>query len=261
MISDLFGTPDTGVALLYHDIVSRDQSSTSGFVTAGSWRYKLDPSSFRQHLSIIERSRFEPTLVTGQSQDVPVLITFDDGGQSAMRAARALEQYGYRGHFFIVVDRVGDGGFLNWKEVRDLDQRGHHVGSHTLTHINLVEATAAQCRQELQESKQKISDQLGNCHSISIPLGAYDQEVFDAIQNAGYEYVFTSEPLRIPWNRTDRRIGRWNIWHDTDADIISDVLEASPTTVLPTAARWYTLKYLKKYMGHARYRRIRDRII
>lgn len=33
------GRPESGVALLYHDVVPREQADESGLSTDGSWRY------------------------------------------------------------------------------------------------------------------------------------------------------------------------------------------------------------------------------
>lgn len=260
MIRDVLGTPASGLALLYHDIVPRDDADTTGFVTDSSWRYKLAPETFDRHLSVIADSPFTPALVTNNPPNLPVYFTFDDGGRTAMHAARRLEAHGYRGHFFIVVDRVGERGFLNWDRIRDLDRRGHCVGSHTVTHANLLEADADTRRRELAESKTAIATRIGRCRSLSIPLGAYNEEVFEAVREAGYEYVFTSEPVRIPCDHQGYRFGRWNVWHDTDAGDLAAILKASPPTVLRITARWYGLKLVKRLLGYDRFVRLRDTI-
>ncbi|MDQ2072864.1 polysaccharide deacetylase family protein [Haloarcula sp. H-GB4] len=258
MIRDLLSSPTSGLALLYHDIVPRKETDTSGFVTDGSWRYKLAPEMFDRHLSVIADSAFEPALITDKPPNRPVYLTFDDGGQTAMEAARRLEAYGYRGHFFIVLDRVGEDGFLDWNQIHTLDQRGHCIGSHTMTHANLLKTNTQRRQQELTESKAAIAAELGQCQSLSIPLGAYNEEVFKAVYEAGYEYIFTSEPVRIPQDHLNQRLGRWNIWYDTDPDELAAILRASPPIVLQTVVRWYGVKFVKQLLGYNRFIRIRD---
>lgn len=260
MIRDLLGVPASGLALLYHDIVSQGEADTSGFVTEGSWRYKLSPQSFADQLSVVTESAFEPTLVTDDPLDRPIYLTFDDGGRTAMEAARRLEANGYRGHFFIVVDRVGERGFLNWDQIHDLNQRGHCIGSHTMTHTNLLKTDPQTRQQELTESKAEIVRELGRCQCLSIPLGAYDEAVFEAAREAGYRYVFTSEPIRIPRGHQGRRYGRWNIWYDTGPEDVAAILEASPPVVIRTAVRWYGIKFVKRLLGYDRFVAIRDKI-
>lgn len=260
VIDDLFGEPVSDIALLYHDIVPREEADSSGYVTDGSWRYKLPPETFDDHLSVIDDSAFEPALITDDSPNHHVYLTFDDGGRSAMDAARGLEAHGYRGHFFIVVDRVEERGFLDWDQIRDLDQRGHHIGSHTMTHANLIEVDARSREQELKESKAAIAAELGQCQSLSIPLGAYNETVFEAVREAGYEYVFTSVPVRIPSDQQAYRFGRWNVWYDTDPEEVAAMLDASPAIVLRTVVRWYIVQFVKQLLGYDRFVRIRDTI-
>ena len=258
MIRDLLGQPTSGLALLYHDIVPQDELETSGFVTDGSWRYKIPPEMFDRHLSAISDSVFEPALITEKPSKPPVYLTFDDGGRAAMDAVRRLEACGYRGHFFIVVERVGEDGFLDWDQIHNLDQRGHYIGSHTMTHANLLDASIQRRQEELSESKAAIAAELGQCQSLSIPLGAYDEEVFKSACDAGYKYIFTSEPVRIPRGYLSHRLGRWNIWYDTDPDELAAILKASPLIVLQTAVRWYGIKFVKRLIGYDRFIQIRD---
>ena len=63
------------------------------------------------------------------------LITFDDGGVSALQTtADLLEKYGWRGVFFVTTDRIGTPTFLNADHVRELHRRGHVIGSHSCSH-------------------------------------------------------------------------------------------------------------------------------
>ena len=42
------------------------------------------------------------------------MITFDDGGASALAAGEELARRSWRGHFFIATDLVGRPGYLDW---------------------------------------------------------------------------------------------------------------------------------------------------
>jgi peptidoglycan/xylan/chitin deacetylase (PgdA/CDA1 family) len=86
-------------ALLYHDVVPDQRFDLSGFQGAGPNVYKLDPAEFRRHLEAIARA------TAGGEQPV---LTFDDGGASAFSpVAGMLEEFGWRGHFFITTGRIG----------------------------------------------------------------------------------------------------------------------------------------------------------
>ena len=62
-----------------------------------------------------------------------LLLTFDDGGSSAvLYTAEALREFHWPAHFFVTTDRIGDSGFLDPAQIRDLREMGHVVGSHSL---------------------------------------------------------------------------------------------------------------------------------
>lgn len=259
VVSDLLGQAESSVALLYHDIVERDNARTSGVVTDGSWRYKVPPKRFRSHLGVIERSPFTPGVLTDSGDGHAVYLTFDDGGRTAMTAAEMLEEYGFRGNFFIITERVGRDGYLTWEEIERLDNAGHLIGSHTVTHANLL--TSDDLEYELCDSKREIEERLGNCRVLSIPKGAYDETVFKAAWEAGYSYVLTSEPERIRRLDCGSPIGRWNVWHDTDGSEVSRILRAEPRYYLRTIARWKSLKTLKRLVGRERFIAVRDHLL
>jgi len=259
VLSDLAGTPCSSVALLYHDIVSSKQSDTSGVVTDGSWRYKLSPGLFRDHLETIERSPFSPRVFTKDDTNRAVYLTFDDGGQTALKAAEIMQEFGYKGNFFLITDRIGDDGYLTWSGVDKLAKAGHLVGSHTCTHANLLETDDLE--RELRESRRIIENRLGSCEALSIPKGAYDRSVFDAAWDAGYSYILTSEPERIHRSPVHSPTGRWNVWQDTDGPDIERILYSEPWAYLRTVSRWKMLRACKRLIGRERFVAMRDMIL
>src|ERR1044071_4176434 len=101
---------------MYHDIVERGADNASGFPGRDAALYKLERAAFVQHLrAVAEAARDSVSTVFDLAPDTangarraPVLITFDDGGESAHAvAAPLLEEFGWRGHFFVTAGRVG----------------------------------------------------------------------------------------------------------------------------------------------------------
>ena len=73
------------------------------------------------------------TAATGDT--LPFLITVDDGGVSYYTVvADRLERLGWRGHCFVTTDMIGQRGFLTRRQIRELDGRGHIIGSHSASH-------------------------------------------------------------------------------------------------------------------------------
>lgn len=257
----MIGKSKNIIGLLYHDIIRLERADESGFTGGGTHRYTISPSKFRQHLQTIADSQYDPGLVTDNVDSYTVLITFDDGGSSAIQAAEILEEFGFYGHFQIVIDRVGDPGFLSWDEIKSLSKRGHVIGSHTMTHSNLLRASEEKLRYELIESRKIIHDRLGQCQHISIPYGGHNSKVLKEALQAGYPYVFTSEPVRHRFVDTGNKIGRWNIWHHTDNKDLQNILQDKSTKTLPIKFRHRLLNTAKYLLGRKRFICIRDKIL
>ncbi len=154
-----------------------------------------------------------------------VVVTFDDGYTSTLRAVPILEEFGFPGTVFVVTNFVESGAPLSWKgieqwlrpetvgelrslswlELEQLATSGWEVGSHTLTHPLLTGTNDQSLSDELLQSRAVIERRLGRCSSIAYPYGVADQRVAEAARRAGYEVgctlTFThsvDEPLRRP---------------------------------------------------------------
>jgi len=85
-------------------------------------------------------------------------------------------------------------GFLNWDGVRELQQRGFDIGSHTVEHLIASRVDRAQLTYELCVSKSKIEDEIrSECFALAYPNGGVDDVTPAAAQaaaNAGYDVAF-----------------------------------------------------------------------
>jgi len=178
------------IALMYHDLVSPEAPDASGFPGRDAALYKVTPDRFEAHLAAIGRVR--PAI--GDASDV--VLTFDDGGASAIEAADALERHGRRGYFFVTANYIGAAGFLTAAAVRDLHRRGHRVGSHSCSHpLRMAHCPAKQILREWVVSRERLEDLIGSgVQTASVPGGDYADHVASAAADAGYTLLFTSEP-------------------------------------------------------------------
>ena len=91
-------------------------------------RYKLEYDEFDRHLHALgEATQAPPGDVaemwsTGQSP--AWLLTFDDGGASALRIAETLAKYSWQGHFFITGDRIDEPAFVTKDDIRAIKSSG-----------------------------------------------------------------------------------------------------------------------------------------
>ena len=190
------------LAIMYHDVVERGDFASSGFPGEGAHVYKLRREDFERHLEAIRAAAAEGAISSIAARrewhdGPPVFLTFDDGGASALHpTADLLERFGWRGHFFITTDRIGTPGFLSAAEVQELHQRGHVIGSHSVTHPSRMAAlTRAEMDLEWRQSLARLAEIAGERIRVaSVPGGYYSGAVAASAAAAGVEVLFTSEP-------------------------------------------------------------------
>jgi peptidoglycan/xylan/chitin deacetylase (PgdA/CDA1 family) len=81
-----------------------------------------------------------------------------------------------------------------WDDVRELHNAGFVIGSHTHTHPVLpLLQDPVELAQELSRSGRRIQEELGFFpESLAYPFGAYDRNVAEAVEKAGYRFGITS---------------------------------------------------------------------
>lgn len=191
---------------LFHDVVDRPEDS--GFQRAGALPYKHRPDVFLHCMDAIAAGPVMPTTVNTIDASVRgdrLLLTFDDGGISAMRIAAILDERGWKGHFLVTTSLIGTKHFLGRAEIVELHRRGHIIGSHSHTHPDIFyDLSDEQMVAEWMTSVNILSDVIGEpVVSASVPGGDMDKRVPVAAGKAGIRYLFTSEPTTAPWLQGD----------------------------------------------------------
>ena len=85
---------------------------------------------------------------------------------------------------------------MSAEQLRELPPELITIGSHTLTHPRLPDLTAEQAKIEISESRRKLERMLNReIKLFSFPFGAFNERLTEWCREAGYEQVFTSQPL------------------------------------------------------------------
>jgi len=247
---------------MYHDVVQED-SRASGFPSEGAAPYKLGWTTFRLHLERIGQCLDAPSVagdLIGSNAGSPRwLLTFDDGGASAVEIGDELARRGWRGHFYVTTGELGTEGFLDEDAVAGLHSMGHVIGSHTVTHPARMSALSfAEALAEWETSVGRLSEIVGSTVLTgSVPGGYYSRMIAQAARQSGIQVLFNSEPVR-----TTRIVeglvvvGRYAVRRDTTAEEAAAAAVGKTSVWMRQYAAWNARKPLKRLAG-AHYTRAR----
>lgn len=249
-------------ALIYHDVVPPEKRDSSGFQGPGPDRYKLAPDIFAAHLDAIAATG-RGTALVGQTQARGVLLTFDDGGSSAVtRIAPALEDRGWHGHFFVPTAFIGEHGFADADGLRRLRAAGHVVGGHGHTHAILTRLSEAEVDAEWRTCKAMLEETLGQeVDTLSVPRGYVRDDILAAAARAGFRHIFTSEP-RLGIRRVEGAEirGRFSIVAGTSAAHAGALSRGSRSARARAFGGWLPRHAAKRMLGPA-YEGLRQRLL
>jgi peptidoglycan/xylan/chitin deacetylase (PgdA/CDA1 family) len=254
-------------ALLYHDVVEDGRFDDSGFPGVVPSRYKLRAEDFQLHLEALAGSTSEPPSVVHElrahGDGVPWLLTFDDGGSSALPVGRLLAERGWPGHFFVTVDYIGAPGFLQPEEIRTLSELGHVIGSHSCSHPErMARCSWEELLHEWTHSTDVLSQLVGQRVAVaSVPAGNYGRIVARAAAAAGIRTLFTSEPV-IKVREVDgcSVVGRFTLLRGARPETAAALASARLRPRISQFASWNTKKAAKT-VGGEYYLRVRRRLL
>ncbi len=188
-------------AIMYHDIVPKKLVF-----------FDVTQEEFEQHLQRLQSSGVTPISVdqlvthlrTGLPlPEKPVLLTFDDGYESAYEYVfPLLKKYNYPAAFAIYTLNVGKNtgrDHVTWDQLREMAVNPLvTIMAHSVTHPNdLTVLPDDQLRTEVMESKRLLETQLGIPIPYFVyPAGKYDSRAEKLVQEAGYEAALTMNDLK-----------------------------------------------------------------
>ncbi len=193
---------------MYHAVLPIEASeSVRGTVPLSIFRAQVAWLARRGYRSLTLDEAAEGLRGNGAaSRGRSVAITFDDGYRCVVEhAVPVLAEFGLTATLFVVtgaVDTTTDwyvqgGGrafeHASWDELERAASRGIAIGSHTVNHRSLVDASDAVLADELGASKETIEKRLGPCRHFAYPFGAHGDAAVAAVQCAGYTTACTTE--------------------------------------------------------------------
>jgi peptidoglycan/xylan/chitin deacetylase (PgdA/CDA1 family) len=115
-----------------------------------------------------------------------ISLTFDDTLADQFQAGDILAARGMRGVFYINTPRIGTSGYMTMAQVKALEQAGHEIGGHTLTHANLPTLSDADARTQVCNDRAQLLDMGFRVTSFAYPFGADNSAVQGIVRDCGY---------------------------------------------------------------------------
>lgn len=245
--------------LLYHDVIDGADWDSSGFTGPGTTKYKLSLSKFQAHLAAIARRRDTPAIMAyeiahAREEAFPFLLTFDDGGESAVLTADLIEKQGWRGHFFVTAAQVGKKGFLSSEQIRALRKKGHVIGSHSFSHpVRMSHCSNEELTDEWTRSVKLLSDILGEqVDTASVPGGYYSNRVGETAASSAIRVLFNSEPTTVVREVGGCLVvGRYNIFKGVPAEVSGDLVSVHSKMRSRQWMYWNVKKIAKRMAGQS----------
>ena len=160
----------------------------------------IETITVNQHTSMPKSTASELTIQESSPPKRTTAITFDDGLLSFYdNACPLLEDRNIKATIFAIAGLIGKTGHwdvmgktrhMTAGMLREIASNGHEIGSHSLTHANLVWLDDSELTKELRYSKTILEDITGTAvKSLSFPFGSWNDRVWNAAKSAGYEYA------------------------------------------------------------------------
>ena len=264
-VNQLGTTSDRWVCLMYHEVAlgapTRSDEAAYFGVGRDSLGGQLDVirnAGFRG--CSIERAR----AICGTRR---VAISFDDGYAGQFEHAfPALQERGMTATFFVTTSWIGTPGFLTWNQLREMNNAGMSIQSHTHTHPFLSELTMSRLLVELETSKEILDAQLGQqTDCIALPGGdAPKLRLQHLIGDCGYALVATSR-----WGVNESRqvapatpwIARCTVRGAPSKALFMQILTADLWLTFRRRMRGGVLRTIRSSLGPSRYALWRRRLL
>ena len=195
---------------MYHALVEKR--------TAHLNRVHITVESFKQQMEWLAAKGYQAITIDDMLKNFTeknngqkhCVITFDDGYLSLYKyALPLLKQYGFAATLYLTTAAVGENDFKNlpslnpktlpvddkpltWNEIKAMSDNGWAIESHSVSHADNSQLTAAELIHEITTSKKIIEQQLQKpVLHYAFPFGKYNAVSLKIIKEAGYKTAAT----------------------------------------------------------------------
>jgi peptidoglycan/xylan/chitin deacetylase (PgdA/CDA1 family) len=149
---------------------------------------------------------FQQNILSGEkfSMKTPMVsICFDDCWKSAITTAfPLLEKYKMTATFYATSDFIASGNeaYVNVADLKHIEERGHEIGSHTVSHPHLMELRDQDLDSEISGGVRGLRKHGFKPRSFAYPYGEWNARVVKWVRQTGF---FTARSIERR-NNNDR---------------------------------------------------------
>jgi peptidoglycan/xylan/chitin deacetylase (PgdA/CDA1 family) len=137
-------------------------------------------------VSACDAPALEDTQASLDDASTIVALTFDDTFENNYQVGSLAEARGMAVTFYVNSSRIGLSGYMSRAQLLDLQQRGHEIGGHTISHANLTTLAPADARAQVCNDRVALLDAGLSATSFAYPFGANDASVEQIVADCGY---------------------------------------------------------------------------
>lgn len=189
--------------------------------------------------SVISLSELLKGLRNGQLPPKPVVITIDDGFKSTFTLAYpVLKKYNFPATLFIYTDFIEkNSNSLTWGEIKEMTENNLEIGSHTLSHCNLLqykenenyENYLARIKKEIFLSKEILESKIGGkVKFFAYPYGVYSPTIKNLVIQADYEGILNANSMKNTLNTDPFSLNRQIIFGNNSFNSFIQILNQQP---------------------------------
>ncbi len=210
-------------------------------ITTATWAQEAvlgpsDPRKINKHLEPIATRPVDKTDQPLRPFKQPIIsVTFDDGWESIYsNALPLLQKYGIPTTQYILGGQFENNLYLSEKQVKSMQENGHEIASHTMTHENLTIINETDRRWELGNSQKILTEKFGPIRDFASPLGAEDDDSINSIKQfyrsnrnteADAAEAVGEEDINLENNFDIYSINAFSVRTDTSIDEIKKLIE------------------------------------
>ena len=130
----------------------------------------------------------------GANEEPKVVITFDDGYESAYTIAYPImEQYGIKGTVYVTPAWIGAPGYLTLQELTILHNAGWTIANHSWNHLLLPELPREAVTNEIQTTIDWLNSNgfADGAYHLAYPYGGYNNSVLEVCSELGIKTART----------------------------------------------------------------------